>query len=289
MAARRGVILLLAMMPALTGGCLLAPRERPSLVKTLRPAAPAGANVITLDLAIIERPLGDRFFNKELWENTDEMLIQPQRRDALQANGFRAGQIVGLTPSGLQTLLKSERYCVNPRRRVVEPGKSITHMLGPVFPQATFTLIDEERKTPVTLDSARFCLDIIPTLTKDKQIHLEFVPKAETGERILPFQPDLDRATWTVRVDKPCREFRTLAWDLTVDSNKLVVIGTLPDRPDTLGFRAFSEDESRPVQRLLVIRASHSAAAEESRPELEEVLPSGSPLPLALQAASTGK
>jgi hypothetical protein len=162
-------------------------------------------------------------------------------------------------------------------------------MLGPVFPQARFTLVEDERKTPITLDAARFCLEIVPTLTKDKQIHLEFIPKAETGERILPFQPDLDRAAWTVRVEKPCREFRTLAWELTVDSNKLIVIGTLPDRPETLGFRAFSEEESRPVQRLLVLRASHSASADEGRPELADVLPSGSPLPLALQAAGLGK
>jgi hypothetical protein len=284
MAPRRRLILFLALLPSLAGGCFwLKPGTRPGFARA--PAPAAGGDLITLDLAVIERPLGDPFINQELWKSADELIVNLQRRDLLKGNGLRVGQIVGLTPSGLQTLLKSERYCLNPRRRIVASGKSITQMLGPVLTQASFTLVEDERKTPLTLDQARFCLEVTASITKQKDIHLEFTPKVETAERLLPFQPDLERSTWTVRIDKPCRLFPALSWDVTVKSDKLLVIGAVLEPGDTLGRRTFVDEEGRGIQRLLVLRASCASSAAATSPELDDLLPAGAPLPLALQAA----
>lgn len=290
MATRRGLILFFCLLPTFSGGCLwLRPGEQEKLVKRMRlPLSTPEEDTITLDLAVIERPMEDPFLDHELWTSTDEMVVSFERKRVLNANGFRFGQVVGLTPSGLQTLLRSERYCLTRRRRVLPEGKTMTQVMGPVYSQAVFTVHEEESKAPHSLDQARFCLDIVPTRTKEGHIKLSFAPRVETGERMLPFQPDLERSTWTIVVDKPSRSFPGLNWDVTVEPNRFIVLGALSDRPETLGHATFTDREGGRVRRLLVIRASCPAQASPMGTD-EDGLPPGAPLPLALQAAYPGK
>src|SRR5207247_4496708 len=74
----------------------------------------ANSQVVQLDVAILERPLGDPFLDKELWQHTDEMIVDLDRKAAVEDNGYRVGQIIGMTPGKLQDLLKSPRSCINP-------------------------------------------------------------------------------------------------------------------------------------------------------------------------------
>jgi hypothetical protein len=290
MATRLGYVLLLGFLP-LGPGCALFPRaERPARVQRMRPAvlAAPGPDMITLDIAIIERPVGDKFLNEELWHSVDDMVVNLEAKALLAANGYRFGQVVGLAPSDLQTLLKSERYCLNPRRRVLASGRTVTQILGPVLPQANFVVRDGRNGMPLTLDQARFCLEVAPSFTRDNRIRLAFTPKVETGERMLPFQPDVEHSTWTLRVDKPCRTFAQLTWEVTVEPNKLLVIGTLLDKEDTLGFGSFTQEAGPRVQRLLVLRASGAQRAAASDPAVDELMQSNSSPSLA-QQAYTGK
>ena len=83
-------------------------------------------------MALLECPLGDPFINRELWKSTDEMMVDAERRIALEQNGLRVGQIVSMTPGALQDLLKSERACLNPRRRLLPAGQTVTVKAGGV-------------------------------------------------------------------------------------------------------------------------------------------------------------
>ena len=51
-------------------------------------AAPSGPDVIAMDVSVIERPLGDRYLNDELWSLADEQVI-PLERKALEVLGPR--------------------------------------------------------------------------------------------------------------------------------------------------------------------------------------------------------
>lgn len=286
--AQRAALLLLCLAPLWASGCAwFGQTARPTLVQRLRPPmSSADTNIIALDVAIIERPLGDPVINRELWESADTMVVGLDQRNALSANGYRFGQVVGLTPEALQVLLRSERYCLNPRRRLVASGNRVTQVLGPVYTQAMVTVRENDQRTSLTLDQARFCLDVTPTLTPERKIRLQFTPKVETGEQMLPFQPDVDRSTWTLRVDKPCRTFNGLSWDVTVEPNRFLVLGALTDDRDTLGYHSLTQQDPPKVQRLLVLRVCPASGSSDGiDASLNELLQGATNAPLALQAA----
>src|SRR5205807_10567049 len=96
-----------------------------------RPQLPLGPDVIVLQMALIERPLGDTYLNGDLWTMTDEMVVPGDRKGLLEDNGFRVCQISGITPAGLDGLLKSKRSCANPRAKMLHAGDTHLIELGP--------------------------------------------------------------------------------------------------------------------------------------------------------------
>ncbi len=109
-----------------------------------------------LDVAIIERPLGDSFLNQELWSEADEQAIRAdvgeqavslERKTALEKNGFRVGQVGGLMPPAkLLSLLLSPRSC-QPHRVQLHAGNATTIPLGPVWPHCRCQLVARRGKT----------------------------------------------------------------------------------------------------------------------------------------------
>src|SRR5438105_15292900 len=74
---------------------------------------PAGTDIVQLEVAVLERPLGDHYINQDLWDVADEQVVAVERKAALEDNGFRIGQVGGLVPAELPALLTSDRSDVN--------------------------------------------------------------------------------------------------------------------------------------------------------------------------------
>ena len=121
---RRWLALLLALTAGCAAGCFAGHTTRAaSLFEPLRPLlGPTGTDAVQLDVALIERPTGDRFLNEELWDLADEQGVAFEKKAALDDNGIRVGLIGGMPPAGLQALLTSERSCANPRRCASRPA-----------------------------------------------------------------------------------------------------------------------------------------------------------------------
>jgi hypothetical protein len=267
-------------------GCTLPAHVRgPSWIDRLRAGTAVDPNTVLVETALIERPLGDSYINRELWQDTDELVVGLERREALQANGLRVGRLVGTPPAGFQTLLLSPRYCANPQHLVVPSGKQCSTYLGPVLAHCSVDLALETGKTELEIDQARFVIDVMPTLTAEGRTRLVCTPKIETGENVLPFQASPEDSSWVLRIERPSRKYAELSWDVTVAPGQYLVIGCLPERAGSLGQTAFvQEDGAMPVQRLLVIRTNHAAGLSRDL-GTDELLRSGSPPPLAIQAA----
>src|SRR5207253_2135701 len=112
-----------------------------------------------LEVALIERPAGDAYINGALWDSVDEMMVDLDRRSALDDNGLRLGQLVGSPPHGFQALLLSKRSCSNPHALMIPPGRTMPLYLGPVLAHSAYELVLGASKSAVELDQARYGLE----------------------------------------------------------------------------------------------------------------------------------
>jgi hypothetical protein len=265
------------------GGCTLSPHSQgPSWVDYVRAGATLDANTVLIETALIEHPLGDPFLCHELWQDTDELLVGLQCREALHDNGLRVGQLIGTPSVGFQTLLLSPRSCANPARLLVPSGKLIPLYTGAVVPHSSFEVVLDGGKTELEADQVRFGFDMVATLTSDGRTRLAFAPKVETGERLLPFQASPEQSTWVMRIERPSRKFAELGWEVTLAPGQYLAIGCIPEMTASLGQSAFVDDDAR-RQRLLVIRTNRAAAV--SGDCVSDDSLRGGPAPLAVQAA----
>src|SRR5262245_20577897 len=138
---RHGPALLLGLCFCLLVGCTTAQpimRTTTWLERFLTPAGPTGPDTVQMDVALLERPLGDAYVNNELWNSADEQVVALESKALVEDNGFRIGQIGGITPAGLQMLLTSEKSCAHPRRLRLHAGKATRLILGPDMPLCRF-------------------------------------------------------------------------------------------------------------------------------------------------------
>jgi hypothetical protein len=286
-ATRDWSILALFVLLLCAGGCAALPEPVRQSSWLKRSSVGTGGDMVQLDVAIVTRPIDDPFLNHELWQHTDEMIVDLDRKAAVEDNGFRVGQIVGLTPDKLQDLLGSERYCTQ-RRRLIPSGNSVIQYLGPTWPRSDFVVQTGKQSVETALDQARFSFDVKATLTKDGKTRLSFTPKVEHGETTLPFQADPAQQTWTLRVERPCQAYPELAWDVVLAPGEFLVVGAIAEKDRTLGHRSFIQEDGQGVQRLLVLRTSRSpTGADTGEPTLEDIARSRSAPCLAMQASMT--
>jgi hypothetical protein len=207
-----------------------------------------------MDVALIERPIGDPFINREIWLIADEQTIPFERKSVLEENGFRVGLIGGTTPAGLQALLTSEKTCVG-RRLFLHSDKSTSLALGPAMAGSSFEL-GQGVGTAASLQRAECILEATPSIDKKGAIHLQLTPQVKYGQTQMVPSVAEDRSGWALVEQTPTETFTALRFDIALCPNQYAVIGAVSDQPDSFGCRCFVRgDEPAPVQRLLVIRA----------------------------------
>jgi|SRR5579862_6357878 len=281
---RRSGFVLLALLMASATGCFSAQPERAiARFEAFNPfAGPQGEDVVQIDVAIIERTVGDGYINKDLWQLSDEA-VDPELKPILQKNGFRACQL-GTTPtSGLLDLLRSEKSCVNPQRIRLHAGNPKSIPLGSIWSSCQYDLDKANVQIPVEFAKAQCMLTVTPTLTDDGGITLQFTPEVRYGTPTLkarPVQEPSGAKSWMMSAEQEGEAYTWLSWKMTVKPDEFVVVGTLLDRPESLGYRCFLFTETNtPVQRLLVIRPSRAVHEKSYLEEAEQRI-----LPLAVQA-----
>ena len=290
---RRRWSLVLGLLAVPLVGCATGGPVGPtSWLEALRPFhGPVGPDVVQMDVALLERPLGDPYLNQRIWALADEQVVALEGKGVLEDNGFRVGQVGGIIPEELKDLLFSERSNVNPRRLVFHADHPTVVKLGGAVPQCTFQVQQDGRALPVALEEAECTLEILPSLAKDGRVRLRFTPQVQYGRAALTRRPADDRSGWELKEERPTERYPALSWDVALAPNEYVLVGARFGAPETLGHQSFIRpDESTPVQRLLVIRTGRSATAPdlEIAPDNEEASAAfGNSPPLALQAAWT--
>jgi hypothetical protein len=284
----------LPLLASLAVGCVGSSEavRNTSWLQPFRPATgPAGTDVVHMDVALVELPVGDRFLNKDLWTLADEQVIALDRKAVLEDNGLKVGHL-GVPPARLQGLLTSDRTCINPRRISLRSGNSYELMLGPPHAQLRFAVEKGGESREVVCEQAQCVLVVTPTLTPDGRTLLRCTPEVRHGQvQHLP-RPADDLSGWVLQARQATEKCADWTFEVPLATNEYAVVGGRVDRPTSFGNCCFVRcDCDPPVQRLLVIRtgrlppsvasASSSASEEKSR---ESAVP-----PIAVQAALAGR
>lgn len=276
----RRVAGVLALLAGALAGCFTGQSERS--LSRLGPAGlggPAGEDGVQIDVAVIERPLGDRYLNGELWQLADEQGVTLERKAVLEENGFRVGQVGGLLPAGLQGLLTSPRSCPDPHRLSVRAGNPTAVTLGPVWRACRFEVRQGAAAAAVELADAQCLLEIVPTLTDDGRTTLRFTPHIRHGRPLMvprPTQGPDGYRRWECVSRQAEEAYTLLSWELTVAPNEYVVVGTHLNKRNSLAQCCFIDAG---VQRLLVLRTGRALPALPADEDFVRVPP------IALQAA----
>jgi hypothetical protein len=254
----QGWVLAWAVLTLTAAGCATGePARHVSWLERFYPfRGAAAADMVLVDTALIERPIGDPFIDKELWLLLDEQAIPFERKSVLEENGFRVGQVVGTTPAGLQALLTSDKANSNARRLTLHSGKSTLVAMGPARASGAFRMDRGREKETVSFERAQFQFDVIPTLTAEGAVRLQFTPQVQHGRAVLIPGVAEDRSGWALKEQRPTETSSALQFDVTLAANQYVVIGGYCEQTESFGYQTFvRDDEPAPVQRLLVIRA----------------------------------
>jgi hypothetical protein len=244
-----------------------------------------------MEVVLLERPVADSYINQEVWQTADEQIVPLERKAVLEKNGFRIGQIGGLTPGGLQNLLASSQSCVDPRRHYIRVGNPRLLALGPQMRQCRFRLDLDEEAGDSVFEQALCSVNVLPTLGDKGALHLQFTPQIDYGTAQFQAQPSPEGSGFEFQHKRPTKPFPALSWELNVSPNQYIIIGAKAERFDTLGTQCFiRRDEPNPVQRLLVLRAwrpGTGAPGDASLWAEDDPSAAPQPTPLALQAGWT--
>ncbi len=289
---------ILALGIVLAAGCVTEEKtsSTTSWLPRFRPfQGPVGPDVVQMEVAVIERPVGDAYIDDELWQVADERVISPERKALMEEGGLRVGQVSGLmTPPGLLSLLTSKKACADPRLRRVRTGQVVPLAIGPEMPTCRFGLRRAGDWQTFDLHKAQCRITIAPSLGHDGQTTLAFTPQIIHGDSVQTFKVADDRSGLLMVSQRPTETFTELAWEARLGPNEYLIIGGRYDRPGTFGHECFVRvDDAAPVQRLLVVRTGpleRPGPGLSTGPLDDAVSASGrapGPAPLALQASDS--
>jgi hypothetical protein len=248
------------------------------------PQGPSGADLIQTDIVLLEQRVGDPYINESIWSLADEQLVVQNQKAIITENGFRVGQICGITPPDLQDLMTSERSNPSPRRKQTHSGHTFAVDLGPVAERCQFQMEQGSKAISVDLKRVQCSFEITASLQDDGKTLLHMTP------RLAPDQADglrgirSESLNWIRRLKQPDHAYNQLSWDVALAPNEYLIVGGRYDQPDSLGYQCFIRpDEAMPVQRILILRTTRV----EPESALEDIDPKRNSMPLALQAAWT--
>jgi hypothetical protein len=237
-------------------GCVSwADRPLGSVVRSLAPVAPTEG--IYLESVLLERPIGDPFLDRDLWNATIPVGSQ-ETRVLLSENGLRAGVLAGSLPQRFQTLLESDTEALNGRGLTFAMRKDeVLPTAGP-HAKCEFRVLTDlaGQRTPVALTNVNAGLLVRPEAAKENRVRIVCEPRIQHGQRREWLRPTADGTDWVKVEEIPLERYPALAFDVTLGRNEYLVVGCFAEQPKTLGAALFGvEANGQPRQRVLVVRA----------------------------------
>lgn len=239
-------------------GCVFARGDRTPLGSVARSLAPVQpAEGIYLESLILERPLGDKFLDRDMWA-TALAVGSPETQVLLSENGLRAGVLTGTLPPKFQTLLESDAEALSGRGLTFANRKEEVLATSGPNARCEFGFLPDlaGKRAPVELKQARCGVLVRPEPLPDHRVRVTCEPQIQHGERREWLRASADGTGFVKHEEVPLARYPALAFDAQLGRNEYLVIGCQANQPDTIGTALFGvEANGNPRQRVLVIRA----------------------------------
>jgi hypothetical protein len=225
------------------------------VARSLAPVAPTEG--VYVECVLLERPVGDPFLDRELWDAALPV-GSPEGRVLLSENGLRAAVLSGNPPQKFQALLESESEVVNSRGLTFASRKEEVLPTSGPHAKLEFRLLADlaGRRATVSLEEARCGFLVRPEAAEDGRVKLACEPQIQHGQRREYLRPSEDFTGFVKFEEVPLARYQPLAFEATLGRNEFLLVGWQADQPGTLGEALFAASANGlPRQRVLVVRA----------------------------------
>ena len=237
---------------------------------------PVSRNAMEIEVLFVERPVGDPLLGPALWDEVDELTVEPTVRRKLRDHGFLTGVTASTPPLPLQTLLgmsfdvpHESKQMVG--RRFVLPSGGETEIETSFYQtQRTLTVpLADGRTETRSYENSRGMLRLKAHRLQDGFARLEFLPELHHGPMINRYKAT--SIEWQYSSGQKVERFRDQRFSVDLYLGEFAVISTDGSNPDSLGHHFFvvsdGDSDARTIQRVLVVRLAGMAQGDVNRAE----------------------
>ena len=229
---------------------------------------------VALEIFSIRLPPDDSELNNKVWQEVDEQHFPADLRQRLTKNGFRVGIVGEQVPVPLAKLmeLKEQPANVGAPQQVTAaqlettPRVTLRHLqtragqrseiiTSSVYEHLPVLVAESGELRGQTYGQAQGMLAVIASPQPDGQVRLELVPELHHDQSRQHWVGD--QAIWRLEAGRPKRSFDDMKLSALLTPGSMLLLGTQPRRPGSLGHYFFTEEsghEGRSEQKLILIR-----------------------------------
>ncbi len=260
-------------IPLIFTGCKVTP-SRENSPSPLDPLGSAGrlveAKRCSLSVVILTRPQGDPLLNETVWKSTDEQVVDPELRRALQLNGMRLGRLTGELPSGLAELLQAKPPNQPDVLTIANPsGESTLIDASQATPKSSLNLLLSAPDGQVrgkNYSDAKGFLRVTASHEGTTAVALKLVPELHHGPVLASFIPVpmggvMMPREFQMSSGQKQETFKDLATTISLQPGQVLLIGARADRTGSLGDILFDKPDGnsdRVKQSLVMIWATRN-------------------------------
>lgn len=250
------------------------PKGEVSSQRSVLPPIKAPADAVQLQIVFVERPVDDPLISQLIWQDIDQVgAVPPAKRQVLEDNGLRVGQVGAHPPSSVQKLLglteelfdptSSDQQLMRGRRLGLRSSQETEVQTVEALQEYTIEYQIDGQEEIVDYKQSRPVFKIKPVRVQDGWVRLEFTPEIHHGEGRM--RPTATNAGWELRGGQNTDARHALKFDVMLNNGELAIISGDPQKNNSFGQRCFcQETEGRRTQRVLIIRLADAGQSGES-------------------------
>jgi hypothetical protein len=225
-----------------------------------------------LDSAIVSRPAGDSVVDASPWTAADEQLIPLEARQALEANGLRAGIITGSLPADLTETFKPRPSQIETQwvHIALPDGGRAPIVVGAKTDTVTILLNHKGKVDGRDYHDAEGRLVVTTGHSGSKAVSVRILPEVHHGDTrrtIAPLEGASPFAQREFSIKDGQQEdiLRELALSVDLLPGQTLVIGCRLQQSRSLGTFLFTRSEpnsDRTLQSILLVQASRNRVGE---------------------------